>query len=321
MAPIILQDTAAGSSARISVDRGFNCFEFLANVAGRPVDVLDSEPGFETGNGRPSGNGIPILFPFPNRIRQGRFHWRGCDYQLSESIVPFDNDGNAIHGLCLDRPWRVIEQSATQVVGEFQLSRDAPDRLDSWPADFVLQVGYELSQNTLTGRFRIHNPGPVSLPWGLGTHPYFRLPLGPDSRAADCLIEAPAAQQWVLEHCLPTGQRIEIPATHDLRDGARFGDVRLDHVLTGLLASAECWDGHVTDAAAGVQIRQRSDSCFRELVVYTPPGRDSVCLEPYTCVTDAINLESPELDTGWRVLSPGSEFSCQIEIMAGLVLV
>ncbi|MEO1999094.1 MAG: aldose 1-epimerase, partial [Planctomycetaceae bacterium] len=223
------------------------------------------------GQGRASGNGIPILFPFPNRIRQGCFRWDGRDYQLSEQTVPFDNTGNAIHGLCLDRAWRVIEHSDAHVVGEFQLSRDAPDRLNSWPSDFVLQVGYRLRHNLLRGSYRIQNPGPTPLPWGLGTHPYFRLPLGGDSHADDCLIQAPATRQWVLDDCLPSGERIDIPAAHDLRDGSRFGDVTLDHVLSGLESHAGRLECQLMDSAAGLQITQTADSCFRELVVYTPP--------------------------------------------------
>jgi aldose 1-epimerase len=39
-----------------------------------------------------------------------------------------------------------------------------------------------------------------------------------------------------------------------------------------------------------------------------------VCLEPYTCTTDAINLEQRGVDTGWRVLDPGREWSGVVEL-------
>jgi aldose 1-epimerase len=45
-----------------------------------------------------------------------------------------------------------------------------------------------------------------------------------------------------------------------------------------------------------------------------------MCLEPYTCVTDAINLAPRGIETGWRVLEPGSEFRTWIEIKAGQVI-
>ena len=43
---------------------------------------------------------------------------------------------------------------------------------------------------------------------------------------------------------------------------------------------------------------------FRDLVVFTPPHRHAVCLEPYTCITDAANLQAKGVDAGWRVWLP-----------------
>ena len=56
------------------------------------------------------------------------------------------------------------------------------------------------------------------------------------------------------------------------------------------------------------------------LVIYTPPNRDSICFEPYTCVTDAINLEAQGVASGWQVLAPGASFRSWIDIEAGLVV-
>ena len=55
---------------------------------------------------------------------------------------------------------------------------------------------------------------------------------------------------------------------------------------------------------------------FRELVVFTPPWTDAVCLEPYTCVTDAINLQEQGVDAGWRELGPGKTWETEIVIRA-----
>ena len=40
-------------------------------------------------------------------------------------------------------------------------------------------------------------------------------------------------------------------------------------------------------------------------MIFTPPHREAVCLEPYTCITDAINLHQQGKDAGLLVLSPG----------------
>ena len=313
-----IADPDCGATAQISVDRGFNCFSW--RVDGH--ELLDAETGFAAGSGRPSGHGIPILFPFPNRIRHGRFDWNGQHYDLSGGTAPDDGNGNAIHGFCLDRPWRVISEDDASVTGEFHLSRDAAERRPLWPTDARITIRYGLEQSRLFAKVTIDNPDGQDMPFGFGTHPYFRLPLGPNSTAADCLVRVPAHQQWELDACLPTGHRLPVDPSCDLRTGGRFGDMRLDHVLTSIsdehAEPLETLEMSVDDPVAGHRLVQRCDGrLFREVVVYTPPGRDAVCLEPYTCVTDAINLDPAGAGSGWRVLPAGETWETRIELFTG----
>ncbi len=312
--------SSAGSSARISVEHGFNCFEFLAKVGERTVSVVDTLDGFAETGERPSGSGIPILFPYPNRITKGRYEWEGTPYELPESLVGYNKD-NAIHGFCLDRPWRVTDAGADFVVGEFQLSVDAPDRLALWPADFVLEAKYTLSGATLRCDFKVANPDHRPLPWGLGTHPYFTLPFGEEGTLPNCVVEAPASEEWELVDCLPTGKRLPVSPEKDLREGARFTDLQMDDVLTGLPTDAEVVESRIYDELAGLELVQRADAAFRELVVFTPPNRPSICLEPYTCTTDAINLAGRDVDGGLQVLEPGGEWRGRVEIELRPILV
>ncbi|MBI1310173.1 aldose 1-epimerase [bacterium] len=319
MTVLTLTSPDSASTASICIERGFNCFAFQADAgAGRLVDVIDSQPGFETGEGRVSGNGIPILFPFPNRIRGGRFSWRGQEFELPDSLVGYDNTGNAIHGFVIDRPWRAVDQGTSFATGEFQLSVDARDRRALWPADFIIRVRYELSRGTLRSVFQIINPDTVALPWGLGTHSYFKLPLSSTSQASKCLLSAPVTQQWSLDECLPSGEKSAIDPELTLDEGIYFGSRRFDDVFSGVPEDiVEC---SVMDEAAGLQVVQRNPGSFRELVIYTPPNRDAVCFEPYTCVTDAVNLQQQGVDAGWQTLGPGESFTTWIDIAAGPVL-
>jgi aldose 1-epimerase len=316
MTVVSLHDEQTGSTARILTDFGFNCFEFQAVVGKQTVDVLDAVPGFADGGQRPSSSGIPILFPFPNRIRAGRFRWHDKDY----SIPGTDKWGNAIHGFCLDRPWRVVAQGKNFVTGQFQLSVDAPDRLAMWPTDFLLEVDYELLHNRLRANFRITNVSRRPLPWGLGTHPYFRLPLVPGSRVEDCTVEAPAASYWELQDCLPTGRVLPVDESRDLRQGEYVTGLQLDDVLTGVHCYGPQFDLVVMDERAGLQVTQTCPPIFREVVAFTPPNRNAICLEPYTCVTDAINLATQGVNTGVRTLGPGNEFHTWIDISVGPIL-
>ena len=77
----------------------------------------------------------------------------------------------------------------------------------------------------------------------------------------------------------------------------------MDDVLTGLPTGQTVLECGIMDEESGLQVMQQWGPAFREIVVYTPPGRNAVCLEPYTCVTDAINLQQRGIDAGWRCSS------------------
>jgi aldose 1-epimerase len=155
----------------------------------------------------------------------------------------------------------------------------------------------------------------------LGTHPYFRAPLLPGGRLADCTIESPTSEFWELHDCLPTGRRLPVNERLDLRDGSYLQELHLDDVLTGVDCPGPQFDLILQDERAGLQVVQQCPPIFREVVVFTPPQRSAVCLEPYTCTTDAVNLQAQGLDAGWRVLGPGSEFHTWIDISVGPILV
>src|SRR5712691_5710938 len=107
----VLEDPA-GSGARVEIwpALGFNCHRWRANAGGKTLELLYADPQLFD-NGRPTRSGIPILFPFPNRIRAGRFTWEGKEYQLP---LNDSTQKNAIHGFPCRKPWRVVGQGADE---------------------------------------------------------------------------------------------------------------------------------------------------------------------------------------------------------------
>jgi aldose 1-epimerase len=283
---------------------GCNCVRW--QIGGR--DLVYCPPLDELAD-RPTRGGIPVLFPFPNRIRDGRFAWDGRQYQLPKND---SSKQNAIHGFTPRVPWRPVVHgtSATSawIGAEFQISRDAPDCLNLWPADARLNLTIRLSASRLSFDAVINNPDTKRLPFGLGFHPYFAAT--PDRR-----IQTPALQRWELVDGLPTGRRLPLDASHDLREPRPVSELTLDDVYTDLPDTPEA-DGLIERGRAeypGVGIlRVRTSPGFRELTVFTPPHRKAVCLEPYTCPTDAIHLQERE-DVGWHTLPAGGSWTGVVE--------
>jgi aldose 1-epimerase len=310
---------ADGGAARAEVwpARGFNCYRWRVAHGERAFDLLYADPRLFLG-ARPTSGGVPILFPFPNRVRDARFTWDGKEHQLPRN----DSEHvNAIHGFVFDRPWRVVDQgadgSAAWVTGAFRGSADAPDLAAFWPADYELRVTYRLAADSLRIEAAVVNPDTRPLPFGLGYHPYFRVPLVPNTSAADCRVEARAGAFWELKGFLPTGERRPVEGRLDLRTPRPFPGLKLDDVLTGLPDEEGTSDGMrllgvVREPMVGAEVRLRAAPAFRELVLYTPGHRQAVCLEPYTCATDAVNLQERGIDAGWQVLPPGGRWSADV---------
>src|SRR5207237_10672600 len=112
---------------------------------------------------------------------------------------------------------------------------------------------------------------------------------------------------------LPTGRRVDLPNAAAFQAGQRYGDLRLDDVFTGLQFTGEWCESSIHDPASGRTITQRFDRSFRECVVYTPPHREAICIEPLTCAPNSFELKSQKIDAGLRVLEPGESFTARAE--------
>ena len=308
--PLVISDAASGASARILSNFGFNCYSFQAAPAGEPIETLWAAPDFTSGKSKPSHSGIPLLFPFPGRLRGSHLNYHGQTYPLGSD----DGLGNAIHGFVLNRPWRIVEHLPARAVGEFQASVDEPGLLRRWPADFRLVVSYEVSGSSLVCQIKVHNPGDSALPFALGAHPYFRLPLGPGGKADDCRVTVPAKEYWELVDMLPSGRKLPATSGRDLAAGLAFAETKLDDVLTGLASEGGVVRTAISDPHSGRVLEVAFDESFSECVVYNPPHREAICIEPYTSVPDAFELEANGVKTGLRMLAPGGVFAARFTI-------
>lgn len=294
--------------AEIWPEIGCNCLRWRVRGAADPIDLLYIVPDWEN-NPAPNRSGIPILFPFPNRIRGGHFVWNNQEYQLQGN----DPGGrNAIHGFACRRPWRVKKTNSAEnlatLTAEFQLSVDAPDDLPLWPGDVRLTMRFLLAPDTLSLSATMENPGDQPVPVGLGYHPYFRVPFDPAGEAGACEVTVPAGSMWELRENLPTGRKLVLDAARSLRAPRKFAELVIDDLYTDLDTPSDEIQlnprGSLRQPGVG-SLDVWTTAAFREMVVFTPPTRQSICLEPYTCATDAINLHAQGIDAGLIVLEPG----------------
>ncbi len=304
----ILTDEGARSEARIAVDRGANLFEFtlVGSASGDPLQIL-----LGPGPGRDAMHfGIPILFPFPNRLRGGRFTFRGKTYQLDTTPA-----GNAIHGLVRGRKWKVESLGQTSQGASLTASFDSREHADvmrQFPFPFLLELEFYLRGKSLDFAAKATNVGDAPMPMGFGLHPWFRLPLRPGGDRRECQLQVPAPREWKLDRAkLPTGDIIDVPRPKDFRGSKPLGDLHLDDVYTDIESPGSC---SYRDPGAGEDVVLRYGGAFRDLVIYAPRSTPALCIEPYTCPTDAFNLASRGIDAGVVVLESGGSWRADVEV-------
>ncbi len=294
--------TLAGGTARAQIvpQWGANCFVFESQ--GQAI----LEPvAWEDFAKKPTSYGIPLLFPFPNRIRNQEFTFQGRAYRVDV----------AQHGFVRQRAWRVTDNGATDDAGawltcEFSAEDYAGEILTQFPFPFRAVLTYRLQGGRLTLDFTATNTGTSDMPAGFGIHPYFCWP--EHSR-----IQIPAQRRWELTNSLPTGRRVELEADYDLRQLTDTGGLQLDDIYTDATPDA---DGltrcHLTDEDAGTAIVvEFSASNLPHIVVYTAPApRRALCIEPMSCPTDAFNLQARGIAADVIVLPPGDSANFQISL-------
>ena len=319
---VLLRDAAAGSEALVAPGCGANCVSFTVRRGGQSLAVLETPPTPDDLKTRRFRGGIPVLFPFPGRVRDAAYTFAGQHYQLPRT----DRGGvHHIHGVVVAAPWRVVASdtgdaaSATLAVGPADLD---PAMRAGYPFDFAATLRFGLSGGALTIVFTLANEGDAPLPFGYGLHPYFRAPFAvageplPEATLRyDAPVIVPAATRWPQADGMPTGPAQPLDANDDFRQWRTLGEAHRDQTMGAITHEAGWSTAAYRDPPSGIEVRVRADAQFREWVLYTQPNRPSLCIEPYTCVPNAINAEAEGTpDAGLRVLGAGEAWAATVVI-------
>ena len=110
----------------------------------------------------------PILFPIVGVLKDG-------DAESAEGTISL-----ARHGLARLNQFEVVEQSASSVTLKLQSTEETRK---AYPYDFELKLIFSVDGDTLTQTYEVTNPANVVLPFTLGAHPAFNIPI-PDVEAS-----------------------------------------------------------------------------------------------------------------------------------------
>ncbi|HET6182305.1 MAG TPA: aldose 1-epimerase [Acetobacteraceae bacterium] len=235
------------------------------------------------------------LVPYSNRIKDARFAWAGCEYQL---VRNFGDEPHAIHGVGWTSVWDVTALSAAAARLSLAWRPQTEAQRRSWPFAFDADYRYALRPDGLELEMAITSRHSEPAPAGLGLHPFF-----PRTEAATLRFAAARVWRNGADH-MPAAL-VPVPPEWDHRAARAVGSAALDNLF-------EAWDGvaEIVLAPTPVRVRLSADAALCRLVVYIPPGKPYFATEPVSHATNAINR--PNEDTGLRTLAPGETFSAHI---------
>jgi aldose 1-epimerase len=194
------------------------------------------------------------MAPWAGRIRHGEFSFAGRQHRLPLAMPP-----HALHGVVLDRPWRVTGPDAIAI------------ELDGrWPFRGRVTQQFAVTDDGLDVAMTLDADEPM--PAVIGWHPWFRRRLRDGGAPVELTLDA--AEMLVRDDDgIPTGERVAPPAGP------------WDDAFTGLRTNPLLeWPG---------EMRLELSSSCAWWVVYTSPDY-AVCVEPQSGPPDAANRD-PEV--------------------------
>lgn len=116
----------------------------------------------------------PTLFPAIGRLTEKSYYFRGRLFSMDT------------HGFASASEFVPAVQEPDRLVLELQSSRETRKQ---YPFDFCLRISYALAGSTVTVSYQVYNLSREVLPFGIGGHPGFNVPLVKGEQFEDYELE------------------------------------------------------------------------------------------------------------------------------------
>ncbi len=214
------------------------------------------------------------LVPFSNRVAGGAFTFCGQRHALPKTLGPW-----AIHGAGWQSHW---EMAGNEMVLDYRGGV-------LWPFAFRAEQIFDLTPRALSVTLRLTNRHTADAPAAIGLHPFF-------NRAPTTNLQFTAQSVWHNDADMIPETRTAVPPAWDFTS-PRVPDTPIDNCFLN-------WGGRVTISQPDHTLHMSAEAVFRHLVVYCPPERDVMAIEPVSNMNDGLNrMDDP--DSGIAILPPG----------------
>jgi aldose 1-epimerase len=274
----------------------------LTLVSGEQVNVIAGFTSLEAIEQDAWFRGVP-LYPFANRLQDGRYIWQGESYQLEVNETARNN---ALHGFLLHINPSIVPLEQSEMRASVRLDYDYPGNIAGYPFPALISMTYSVeADGALELDISVTNKHTHAAPLGTGWHPYFQLGGSVDQLS----LQLPSAQRVDVDaRLLPTGN---LSAYTEFAELKPIGDTQFDTCFHVSDESINASKTQVIICAAspamGLELWQETgEGKFNFIQVCIPPDRQSIAIEPVSCGINAFNTKH-----GLVTLAPGEVWSAK----------
>ncbi len=231
----------------------------------------------------------PLLFPFIGRLTKNSYTYRGKKYPME------------IHGFANKMEFSPVEQGVDYLILEL---RSTIVTLARYPFDFTLRVIYALNGNKLEIVYQVENRSDQYMPFAIGGHPGFRVPLLPGESFTDYELEftqpchadrvgfTPSVYLSGHDEAYPLQDNKRLDLRHDLfdEDAIILKNMGKEITLRSKLSHHGVCVSYPDMAYLGIWHRPKTDAPYVCIEPWTSlPARQDV-VEEFACKSDMIQL-------------------------------
>ena len=211
-----------------------------------------------------------ILFPFANRIKDGKYSFNGKEYQFD---INQKEENNALHGLVYNKVFKVLQKEASESAATVTLEYTEKNKSIGFPFTYRIALKYIFTENNLSLIVSIKNTDSEAFPFTIGWHPYF---VSENLQKSSLVFDS--------DQKLIIGERNITSGVEKIAPEEQFDieDKQLD----------DCWilnSKNVLFKTPKYQLKITSSAKENFLQAYTPPKENTIAIEPTTGVSDSFN--------------------------------
>ena len=242
----------------------------------------------------------PVLFPIVGRLKDDRLHHRGRDYVMTQ------------HGFARDHrfAWADTSGASCRLVLE-----DTAATRAIYPIAFRFAVEYVAAGDTVSVIFTVTNTGDETLPASMGAHPAFKWPLADGIAKQAHFLQFDADEPGPIRG-VQGGLLLEKTRSTPIRD--RVLPLREELFAADALILDPVASRRVRFTAAGGPSIEVGWDGFPELGIWTRPGVDLLCIEPWHGMASPVGFDGAFVEKpGIFLLPPGEARSAVHRIRVG----